>query len=232
MAQASRPAFSDLDAERDRNESPRTWESKLRGFPLQYEYDLLEDANAQIRLLRFAPSTNQSHLSFEVSCWSVEQAPQYYAISYTWGDDDLLPGLFIDDKILYVRQNCHHALWQVTLHYPETFIWVDSICINQNNTTEKSAQVAMMDGIYKAASIVLICLGPHSNNSELLLQYEQDLETLVEPVKSLPPLRRSILPPLQRSNWSDELWEDWTSMRGDDFITRARDKRCDFRFQV
>ena len=100
MSEASRPAFSDLDAERDRNQNPWPRDSKLRGFPLQYEYDLLEDANAQIRLLRLAHGANQSHLSFEVSCWPIENAPQYAAISYTWGDDDLLPGIFIDGKIL------------------------------------------------------------------------------------------------------------------------------------
>jgi hypothetical protein len=38
-------------------------------------------------------------------------------------------------------------------------LWIDAVCINQNDTTEKSIQVTMMDIIYKRASRVLIYLG-------------------------------------------------------------------------
>jgi hypothetical protein len=44
-------------------------------------------------------------------------------------------------------------------------IWIDAICIDQNNTSERNSQVQMMDKIYKGASTVLIWLGPHDNFS-------------------------------------------------------------------
>ena len=39
-------------------------------------------------------------------------------------------------------------------------IWIDAICINQNSLEERSAQVRMMDRIYRQAQKVIIWLGP------------------------------------------------------------------------
>jgi hypothetical protein len=39
-------------------------------------------------------------------------------------------------------------------------IWIDAICIDQDNLAERSGQVKIMDQIYRAADAVLIWLGP------------------------------------------------------------------------
>ena len=39
------------------------------------------------------------------------------------------------------------------------YLWVDAVCINQNDSTEKSRQVAMMSIIYKSARRVICWLG-------------------------------------------------------------------------
>ena len=48
------------------------------------------------------------------------------------------------------------------------FIWVDAICINQDNAPERSHTVAMMDEIYKAASMLMIFPGELSEGERQL----------------------------------------------------------------
>jgi len=54
-----------------------------------------------------------------------------------------------------VRENCWHALLQCRQRRIQTHIWIDSICIDQTNVAEKSAQVAMMASVFAQVSRVL-----------------------------------------------------------------------------
>lgn len=47
-----------------------------------------------------------------------------------------------------VTQNLHAALKRLRLQHQSRLLWVDAICINQDDTSEKSFQVAMMSEIY------------------------------------------------------------------------------------
>jgi hypothetical protein len=49
----------------------------------------------------------------------------------------------------------------------DQFIWIDQICINQNNAKEKASQVQMMGQIYKKAARVTAYLG-NSENAHLV----------------------------------------------------------------
>ena len=69
-----------------------------------------------------------------------------------------------------MRWNCYYALRQVRLHFPEDPVWIDSICIQQDNLSEKGTQVAMMGEIYERSERVLACLGAHDKTSSLLLK--------------------------------------------------------------
>ncbi|KAF5131153.1 Heterokaryon incompatibility protein 6, OR allele [Metarhizium anisopliae] len=53
---------------------------------------------------------------------------------------------------------------------PRPMIWADTICINQEDVAEKSAQVAMMDRIYSNAMYTLACLGPSDDHSSRGIQ--------------------------------------------------------------
>jgi hypothetical protein len=49
-------------------------------------------------------------------------------------------------------------------------IWIDAICINQQDIVEKNSQISMMDRVYKTASVVLIWLGPHDFFSRIAME--------------------------------------------------------------
>src|SRR5580700_5121291 len=48
-------------------------------------------------------------------------------------------------------------------------LWVDAICINQENITERNSQVQLMKSIYEKASRVLVWLGEEADDSDVAL---------------------------------------------------------------
>jgi hypothetical protein len=66
---------------------------------------------------------------------------------------------------------------------PRTFIWADAICINQNDTEEKSSQVTMMDRIYSAATYVAAWLGPADTYTDTGIQTLKTLRTNLKKFK-------------------------------------------------
>jgi hypothetical protein len=83
--------------------------------------------------------------------------------------------IYIDGKRLAITKNCSELLYN--FRNPgrreansKRRLWVDSICINQQDEEEKCAQVEMMQQIYQRSSQVLIWLGPATPESDLLFQ--------------------------------------------------------------
>jgi hypothetical protein len=104
---------------------------------------------------------------------SIDATPEYYALSYAWGDPTLCDAIEIDGKRLDITASCAAALRRVLLHHAHRYIWVDSICINQANTTEaleeRGRQVAMMGDIYKKAVQVNVHLGEGDPASDVAI---------------------------------------------------------------
>jgi hypothetical protein len=50
-------------------------------------------------------------------------------------------------------------------------IWIDAICINQNDIPERNAQVRLMDSVYSHAQQTIVWLGEVSNDSNLALDF-------------------------------------------------------------
>jgi len=50
-------------------------------------------------------------------------------------------------------------------------MWVDAICINQVDGSEKSRQVQQMGRIFSGAAMVLAWLGTAADDSDLVLQH-------------------------------------------------------------
>jgi hypothetical protein len=95
---------------------------------------------------------------------SIESPPEYYALSYTWGDSGLCETIDMDGRRLCITANCAAALRRLLHGKASRMVWVDSICINQANApealVERGHQVAMMDRIYRNAVQVCVYLGP------------------------------------------------------------------------
>ncbi|KAI5924498.1 heterokaryon incompatibility protein-domain-containing protein [Camillea tinctor] len=110
---------------------------------------------------------------------SLESPPKYLALSYVWGpytksrrihiriakpQQEPSQGVTHDSEefVVDITDNLHLALAHfMKLNANDTvLLWVDAVCINQNDEKEKSWQVQMMREIYKKASEVHAWLGP------------------------------------------------------------------------
>ncbi|KAK2762898.1 heterokaryon incompatibility protein [Colletotrichum kahawae] len=72
--------------------------------------------------------------------------------------------------IIPITRNCENALRSVRISAgPPRNIWIDSLCINQDDEEERSAQVALMPRIYAGAAGVLVYLGNATSDSDLAM---------------------------------------------------------------
>jgi hypothetical protein len=70
--------------------------------------------------------------------------------------------IYLNGRVCRVRQNlwsCLHYIGRKAQELNCFYLWVDAICINQGDTTERSAQVNLMDQIYRQAASVSVWLG-------------------------------------------------------------------------
>jgi hypothetical protein len=129
----------------------------------------------EIRLLRLKPGAYDDPVECTVNHENLRQIlPQYDAISYTWADDS--GNRSVDEVIrlngqpFAVTNSCLLALRRVRQTDYTRIIWVDAVCINQDDNSERSHQVQLMAQIYARATCVLVYIGETSNASDTLLQ--------------------------------------------------------------
>ncbi|KAF8849427.1 HET-domain-containing protein, partial [Acephala macrosclerotiorum] len=85
---------------------------------------------------------------------------QYEALSYEWGSSqDTTHSILLNDQSFLIRHNLWQALRALRSETEERVLWVDAICINQEDVLERNHQVEMMGDIYRLANEVLIWLG-------------------------------------------------------------------------
>lgn len=105
---------------------------------------------------------------------------EYEAISYTWadehGDASRSRTIFLNDLPLAVTSSCEAALKRIRLMSAPRVIWMDAVCVNQDDVNERGHQVRLMPEIYSRAKRVLICLGDASENDSTGIYYLATLE--------------------------------------------------------
>lgn len=147
-----------------------------------FVHQSLADPSKQIRLLRFSSNgQGDGTIALEISNVDISSPPSYAAISYTWGLPQDLVRITIEGKGFEVWPNCCYALTQIKPHLQAglRYFWLDSICINQKDLDEKALQVEMMADIYTRAETVFSCVGPHADDSEIVLPFVKEMATWI-----------------------------------------------------
>lgn len=136
-----------------------------------------------IRLLTLFPSLEfQANLEIaltEVGLDSISKNKNSYeAVSYCWGLRFGTEPILCDDKLLLVTPNCESALRHLRLKDKTRTLWVDAVCIDQENgtssVTERNAQVTLMGDIYRKAARTLCWFGKgHDFTGELMAHLER-----------------------------------------------------------
>ena len=90
---------------------------------------------------------------------ALENEPRYTALSYVWGDPSDRVPFVLDNHRLLITRNLALAFQALQLDDEPFVLWIDALCINQNDIKEKSEQVLRMKQIYAFASLVIVWLG-------------------------------------------------------------------------
>lgn len=84
---------------------------------------------------------------------------RYHCLSYVWGDaSDRVP-ISLNGQAFSITRNLWIALRRLRWYGQLDYLWVDAICINQDDMYEKSQQVRKMADIYSQTQEVIIWLG-------------------------------------------------------------------------
>ncbi|KAM0462344.1 hypothetical protein ACHAPV_003818 [Trichoderma viride] len=168
-----------------------------------YQYDLLDLGRPAIRLVRLLPGSDSDQITCELFQAFLNQEDEiipYEALSYTWGSAEAPKHIIVNGKILAVTKNLHQALQQLRGKVQDRILWIDAICIDQENEKERGHQVQQMGEIYKRADRVLFYLG------ESNLEVDAFMDTINMVGKF------SLNYPCRRWTSNDERWEVvWTS---------------------
>lgn len=140
----------------------------------KYAYEALPTTRS-IRLLQLTWSKSDT-ICYTLKIVSLDEAPAYTALSYCWGaSKGIIPIMYGDTRdVLYVTPNLHSYLKQLNhgaLEDVPGYLWIDALCINQDDDLERGSQVSIMRDIYRQAEKVDIWLGEATEDSELAIDW-------------------------------------------------------------
>jgi hypothetical protein len=138
-----------------------------------YRYSPLS-LGSHIRLLRLLPYEDQNApIQCQLFHYSLQELGKrthpYDALSYVWGKPDKTLPIYIDGVQFPITVNLHAALLHLRHRSMERILWIDAVCINQENKEEKRQQIQFMAEIYAQANCVVVWLGEAAENSDLAL---------------------------------------------------------------
>jgi len=133
-----------------------------------FEYQALDQANDEIRLLKIdTPTVDDDLICGSLETYSLKDCPAFRALSYEWGRGEEDPlHLVVNGDImetsrrLMLFMECYCDVVNSIGTEANEYIWIDQICIDQQNTTEKNQQVQIMSEIYSKAMGVIAWFGP------------------------------------------------------------------------
>lgn len=132
-----------------------------------YQYSPLDDDLNEIRLLTLhgGDFTANIQISIQTTLLSPENPPIYEALSYVWGSTKNLIDIRIGNDCLAVTRNLAKALPYLRYKDKPRILWIDAICVNQQDLKERGHQVKRMADLYTLADRVVVWLGPEKNDS-------------------------------------------------------------------
>ncbi|RMD44114.1 hypothetical protein DV735_g983, partial [Chaetothyriales sp. CBS 134920] len=117
----------------------------------KYEYEQLQQM--KVRILSLHPGRPDDQITCSLKTFLFNDCPLYTAISHRW----IAPGgdiatIWIDGKQLNIQPAVFELLRTLRQRHELRTLWIDAICINQADDSEKAGQIPLMREIYSRAS--------------------------------------------------------------------------------
>lgn len=126
-------------------------------------YKPLDHAMRQIRVLHVQPGTGGDEVCVTLKTTLADidsDMTEYEAVSYCWGDATMTSRIRLNNFLFDAPASSVEALRGLRYTKTERVLWIDAICINQFDFTERNHQVAFMGKVYENAIQTNIWLGP------------------------------------------------------------------------
>ncbi|KAL5313474.1 hypothetical protein ACEPPN_019207 [Leptodophora sp. 'Broadleaf-Isolate-01'] len=120
-------------------------------------YTPLSSKHNKIRVLEILPGELGTTVSVKLIESQITDC-SYEALSYTWGDGVVGPTIELNGKSFRVTENLERCLQHIRQKDRTRYLWVDAVCINQEDVNERNAQVRQMGNIYASAAGVVVWL--------------------------------------------------------------------------
>lgn len=175
-------------------------------------YTSLDSRLAQIRILHLHPGRYNEDIKCTLSISTPKTS--FEALSYVWGNSKDTVNIEVEGELTPVTKNLEAALRHLRTENEIRDLWVDAICINQNDNDERTHQVGMMDVIYQDAQRVIAWLGIERNTDtfELISNVARDPDRHWD-VKQNPDANDNIAPGvftlfafLKGTEWFQRIW--------------------------
>lgn len=160
----------------------------------------LFEGTRSIRLARLVLSPYGALCTVKLTTFALRDAPAYNALSYTWGspfsNDNVLdnqvdelperPAIISDfdhSDLGAQKPNLAGFLKAIVSYHSylqHEWMWIDAVCIDQDNLAERASQVALMPLIYQRAAKVVVWLGPSDPDSYRALKVINAFHTVYE----------------------------------------------------
>lgn len=147
----------------------------------------------EIRVLEILPGTGADKLRGRLRHCSLElkasfalavdgsAAPMVYtALSYTWGPNVFDETIECEGHVKNITKSLALALRAFRQEHSSVVMWIDQICINQDDNEEKAQQIPLMSRIYQNAMNTVIWLGESTSNSASAIKLLEDVRLLLQ----------------------------------------------------
>lgn len=146
----------------------------------------LPSPDTHIRLLTLLPTdaaaTAEEQFASPIACRVFvapivggPDRPVFKTLSYRWGTGGRDHAINVGGGVLAVTASIVEALRYLRCADGPLTLWIDQICIDQENDREKSHQVGLMDRIYTAAEEVVVWLGAAADDSDAVMDLWADV---------------------------------------------------------
>jgi hypothetical protein len=151
---------------------PGDFEEPIVGELVHGIFDADEDGYCLVMPLpgRFAVTSLKSRIG---------QKLEYEAISWCWKDEPVPATILVRSDEGLTRtvasKGLQSALRHLRRRWRDRVLWIDALCINQRDTSERNFQVSNMSRIYHRAANVCVWLGMDSPGSKMAMQFKDEL---------------------------------------------------------
>ncbi|KAN0120187.1 HET domain containing protein [Hyaloscypha variabilis] len=173
-----------------------------------YQYQPLQAQDA-IRMVELLPGTSGDPICVKIHHRTLSDMPNCSAVSYEWGSSVREHAIFCDGRTIKVTANLLLLLSKFRNSDSSRLLWIDAICINQDDLDERSRQVQLMGKIYSDATIVLMWIGDETIYTEEAISTIRLLAALLRTFKLKSGYNELDFEPYEYEQILDSFTTDW-----------------------